>query len=863
MTSTYSTENTKNDMIAKPPGFSWTIAKKPSIFVKKSTKEYVKYAKILGFLDNKMGIKYSGIRRYKYLVQQEIKDENIQIEKYKNIYDRKNDCFKTSYTLAKHKWGRVQPVNHMSLSIMHRPTRHGLCQDYYRDVDMCCAHPQIIIEACRLSGMEDAVPAIVEYVENSKKYRHELMDLHQVSYDVAKQLPLRLMFGGDYQAWKDDFGVTDDEKLSLMKEYQAQLKVVSEVVFLNNAHILKDVMKSEPDKWKDIYSQKRGVMSLWCLTMERLIQETAISFLVNEKGFKLEDIVPCQDGFMVRSDFYYDDIANDCEKVVLEEMGFHMPFLKKPFDEAIEIPECLTPTKTLAEWEDTLSVKVLADRFIQEFGLHVLRDKNGGQLYMFHEGRWYNETNKNDRRFLTRCISEDLFTIIRREVEADIGLKTCEQERMTKMLRTNCSSSSKMNDIILHIISICNPLREAFDSKPFLLGFENGVYDLNIDEFRDYRYDDYMTMSVGYDYTHTDLDCLSDEENEIRTQLIDIFNDIQPNHDEMLLMMQILASGLDGISYQKMALFCGKGGNGKGLIGSLMDTVLGDYYGQPSNGILKDAEKANNASPDMLGLMGKRYINFKEVGGVLQTNMLRNLTGGGKFVGRQLYGNNISFKMTGTFVMEFNNHPDLDGKPQESDYRRMLSISYPTNFTTDPNKVGRHIGGCDYKLANPYYETDTFREGARSIFLAMLLRTYKTYMKADGSGITFTVPQSTIDKTAKYLLNQNVFAQAFDMTFEKCEIMKNDKGKLDKADLKRKTVSMKHLWATIQKTECYRSLQARDKRNQYGMAAFGIWLDETFGMVIKNHIKCVVGITRVDRDEDDDGCEDEDSDEES
>jgi phage/plasmid-associated DNA primase len=863
MTSTYSTENTQNDIIAKTLGFSWKLAKKGSIFTKNPMFEHVKYAKIIGFLSNGLGIKYSNIRRYNYLVENGIQDEKLQIEKYKELYDRKTDRFKTKYNLAKHKWGRVQPVNHLSLSIMHRPTRHALCEDAYVDIDMCCAHPQIIVEMCRLAGMENAVLAIHEYVKNSKKYRYDLMEMHGVSYDAAKQLAIRLMFGGDYDAWKKDFGVTDEHKLHLMKEYQAQLQFVSEVVYEKNPDILKDVMKATPDKWKDVHAKKRGVMSLWCLTMERYIQECAISYLVSTGRFKLQDIVPCQDGFMIPKELFYDELVAECETAVYNQMGIHMPFLQKPFDEAIEIPECQTPTKTIAEWEDYLSVKCLANKFNEDFGDHILRDKNGGSIYLYHEGRWYDETKKTERRFLTRYISEDLFETVRREIESDISLKTVDSDRMMKLLRNNCSSSAKLNDIIMHIISVCNPLIIPFDSKPFLLGFENGVFDLNNNEFRDYRYNDYMTMSVGYDYTHTDLDCLSEEENEIRTQLIDIFNDIQPNHDEMLLMMQILASGLDGISYQKLALFCGKGGNGKGLIGSLMDTVLGDYYGQPSNGILKDAEKANNASPDMLGLMGKRYINFKEVGGVLQTNMLRNLTGGGKFIGRQLYGNNVSFKMSGTFVMEFNNHPDLDGKPQESDYRRMLSISYPTNFTTDPNKVGRHIGGCDYKLANPYYETDAFREEARGIFLDMLLRTYNTYMKDDGSGITFTVPQSTIDKTAKYLLNQNVFAQAFDMTFEKCEIMKNEKGKLDKADLKRKTFSMKQLWAIIQKTECYRSLQARDKRNQYGMTAFGIWLDETFGMVIKNHIKCVVGIIRVDRDGDEDGDEDEDSDEES
>ena len=46
--------------------------------------------------------------------------------------------------------------------------------------------------------------------------------------------------------------------------------------------------------------------------------------------------------------------------------------------------------------------------------------------------------------------------------------------------------------------------------------------------------------------------------------------------------------------------------DGKGLTGALMDAVLGEYYFQPGNGILKDVERANTPSPDMFNLKNKR-----------------------------------------------------------------------------------------------------------------------------------------------------------------------------------------------------------------------------------------------------------------
>ena len=37
--------------------------------------------------------------------------------------------------------------------------------------------------------------------------------------------------------------------------------------------------------------------------------------------------------------------------------------------------------------------------------------------------------------------------------------------------------------------------------------------------------------------------------------------------------------------------------------------------------------------------------------------------------------------------MEFNYSPDLDGKPQRADYRRLVDSFFPVNFTDDPNKI--------------------------------------------------------------------------------------------------------------------------------------------------------------------------------
>ena len=58
--------------------------------------------------------------------------------------------------------------------------------------------------------------------------------------------------------------------------------------------------------------------------MERAIQETMILYLTKEKYFKLEDIVPCQDGFMILKELFYENILEECERAILNRYNFNI-----------------------------------------------------------------------------------------------------------------------------------------------------------------------------------------------------------------------------------------------------------------------------------------------------------------------------------------------------------------------------------------------------------------------------------------------------------------------------------------------------------------------------------------------------------
>lgn len=837
--------------------FSWLLdcaLYKDTIFNKKKCVEMIDIQKIVGFIQAEMGISYIGINRYNG-VATTYKTELEQIIKFKERYNIKLKSFSASHHLAKHKWGRVQPSNYLSTSIFHRPTRHSLCMDRYVDIDMVNAQPTIIAEICRLNDITNKF--LVKYVGNPKKYREKVALHHQCSKDVAKTLFLSLMFGGCYKSWIKDNNISHNETafLQIAAEIEKEMKNVIEIVYNTNPQIKKDVLKQDPKKWENENAAKRGVMGLWSQSVERHIQETAIMYLVNNHNIPLETIIPCQDGFMILKEYNYTTLIEDIQAEISEKCSLNIGWLIKPFDEAIEIPVC-DNYKTFAEWEDDISVKKLADRFVNQYSNYIIKNNDNIYIYWgekkdadgnYTDGRWYEETNKDKRYKLTKYISEELYGLVCEELEDAKYLDEKELVKLLKLLRDNTSKGGAMNDVIRHIIPNSKPSETEFNGNPYLLGFDNGVYDLQADEFRNYKYDDYVTITTKYDYTQVDYDILAN--SLLKEELSTIMETIHPDSEHRQLYLQILASGLDGRAYQKLFLFNGQGGNGKGFTGSMMDTTLGDYYHQPGNGILKDVEKPNSPSPDMINLKGKRYINFKEVAGSIKSSVLRNLTGGGKFSGRFLNQNPESFTMSATFAMEFNNAPELDGKPQRADYRRLVDILFPINFTDNESLIDKEVGGVLYKKANTYYETQEFILKMRPIFLDLLIGVYRAFKTKDG--INFIIPKSIRDRTDKFLENQNLFQKVFYDLWKKVDVVPDDE-----TDIDRKTQKVKDLWDSITYSDDYKRLSYRDKR-QYGRDEFYKWIEEQVKIQGNSKTgKIVIGLIRKEDADDADDAED-------
>lgn len=277
-----------------------------------------------------------------------------------------------------------------------------------------------------------------------------------------------------------------------------------------------------------------------------------------------------------------------------------------------------------------------------------------------------------------------------------------------------------------------------FDNNWNLFGFTNIVYDLEKGEFREYKYNDYVSITSGYDWREPTQEEIENVENLIIS--------IMPIKEERELLLQILCTGLDGKCLEKFVIFNGGGGNGKGVIDDLMLIALGNYGMLGNNGILFECSKTGS-NPEKANIHKKRYVVFREPPekNKFENSIIKELTGGGTFSARTHHEKTSEKELNLTMVVECNKRPLFSEEPKDSETRRIVDIIFRSTFTSDESAVDEEkfifIANSDYKSKN-------FQEKHKFALLKILFDTYKTYLKNKS---ILQIPPSIKERTQQYL----------------------------------------------------------------------------------------------------------------
>ncbi len=317
---------------------------------------------------------------------------------------------------------------------------------------------------------------------------------------------------------------------------------------------------------------------------------------------------------------------------------------------------------------------------------------------------------------------------------------------------------------------------QKLNSNQYLLGFRNGVVDLNASiikedgkveytvQFREAKPDDYITFMAGRYLTkncdpidYVEYDPEDPEQAEIHAQIDDFMEKVFPRPELRAYMWRKLASCLEGANKeQTYETWIGVGGNGKSKLVDLMSMTLGDYATSlQATAMTRKRPDSGAPNPDIIVLRNKRFIYMAEPDDrePLNTSRMKQFTGEDDVEARGLHKDQDKFKITGKIFMLCNSFPAIHTMDRGT-WRRVRAIPFESKFV-DPQEEEVNPKANIYPRDN---QLDAKMRTWRTYFMSRLIHIYKTEYMKNGLGKLPTIItaesnryQESFDSLSKFL----------------------------------------------------------------------------------------------------------------
>lgn len=276
------------------------------------------------------------------------------------------------------------------------------------------------------------------------------------------------------------------------------------------------------------------------------------------------------------------------------------------------------------------------------------------------------------------------------------------------------------------IKSMLNKKGNEFNNANRVVCVKNGVYDFNrrgLFTHESYK-NSYITYRLDVDYIPGYKDITFDN----------FLMSIMGDRENCLFLQKVFGYAFIGDPVEQHCYFLqGDGANGKStlieaiqnVVGPLATTMKVEYF------IGSSMTNPNAPSPATYQLKDKLFVFSSEVpaGAVLNDAVLKKHIGGGKLIGRKLYGNLVEFENKGVLFFDANHMPHFrdGGYAME---RRITVIPFPIKF--DASNIDLHMSE---KLAG---------DSCKKAILAWLIEGALLYMQ-EGLLSTTRVEHATSD----------------------------------------------------------------------------------------------------------------------
>ena len=289
---------------------------------------------------------------------------------------------------------------------------------------------------------------------------------------------------------------------------------------------------------------------------------------------------------------------------------------------------------------------------------------------------------------------------------------------------------------------------ELLDSKDNLIGFTNGVYDLEQKIFREGLPEDYISFSTNIDF----IEELSQDDRERIEEVNTFLEQVLPVERVREYVLSLLSSFLTGkTGEEKFHIWTGSGGNGKSKLTELFKTAFGDYCGILPVTVLTQGRTASNAaSPALAKTKGKRFclLQEPEEHEQIHVGLMKELTGGDTIQARALHRDPVEFKPKFKMVLTCNELPSVPSTDQGT-WRRIRVVEFISKFVDDPNPKNPYEFPRDLDLSEKMLEWP-------EVFMYLLIRYYHQYIEQG-----LREPEEVLKGTLAYKAESDLYSQFF------------------------------------------------------------------------------------------------------
>jgi hypothetical protein len=279
----------------------------------------------------------------------------------------------------------------------------------------------------------------------------------------------------------------------------------------------------------------------------------------------------------------------------------------------------------------------------------------------------------------------------------------------------------------------------TFDAKTNYFCFSNQkAFDLLTNKIIDITPQDKILTTSGYSLP---------EENKDNIELVESFIKAlttEENYESLLSALSLFVYGEN--KNEAFIIFKGEGGNGKGMLMTLLKRALGEYYYLLPSDVLTTYSKENRPQPELAQCRFARCVMFNEpcAEQKIVATKLNELTGGDPITVRKLHKEPFTYLPKFVLAGMCNDVPLISGGMTNAIKRRAKYQMFPFSFVEkedydETNPIHRL---ADFSLKEKIRSDDRFRDG----LIWLLLR---TWMKNQGKYISCESDKEEAQKIAE------------------------------------------------------------------------------------------------------------------